>query len=72
MQILLLSVIILISLAESDLILQKTDKTEREMGSVDSMEPVNPVELAVVAGSEFQYGAEAFEAHQQETVKDKG
>lgn len=47
----------------------QTDKAEREMGSVDSMEAVNPVELAVVAEPEFQYGAEAFEAHQQETVK---
>lgn len=33
------------------------------------MEPVNSVELAVVAEPEFQYGAEAFEAHQQETSK---
>ena len=47
----------------------QTDKAEREMGSVDSMEVVNPVELAVVAEPEFQYGAEAFEAHQQETTK---
>ncbi len=47
----------------------QTDKAEREMGSVDSMEAVNPIELAVVAESEFQYGAEAFEAHQQETAK---
>ena len=39
------------------------------MGSVDSMEAVNPVELAMVAEPEFQYGAEAFEAHQQETAK---
>ena len=47
----------------------QTDKAERETGSVDSMEAVNPVELAVVAEPEFQYGAEAFEAHQQETTK---
>lgn len=47
-----------------------TDKAEREMGSVYSMEAVNPVELVVVAEPEFQYGAEAFEAHQQETVKE--
>ena len=47
----------------------QTDKAEREMGSVDSMEAVNPVELAMVAEPEFQYGAEAFEAHQQETTK---
>lgn len=33
------------------------------------MEAVNPAELARVAEPEFQYGAEAFEAHQQETVK---
>ena len=47
----------------------QTDKAEREMGSVESMEPVNSAELAVVAEPEFQYGAEAFEAHQQETTK---
>lgn len=47
----------------------QTDKAERETGSIDSMEVVNPVELAVVAEPEFQYGAEAFEAHQQETAK---
>ena len=47
----------------------QTDKAEREMGSVDSMEAVNPAELAIVAEPEFQYGAEAFEAHQQETTK---
>ena len=50
----------------------RTDnKAEREMGSVDSMEPVNPVELAVVAEPEFQYGAEAFEAHQKEVEKNQ-
>lgn len=47
----------------------QTDKAEREMGNVDSMEAVNPVELAVVAEPEFQYGAEAFEAHQKEAEK---
>ena len=47
----------------------QTDKAEREMGSVESMEPVNPAELAVAAEPEFQYGAETFEAHQQETTK---
>lgn len=47
----------------------QTDKAEQEMGSIDSMEAVNPIELAVVAELEFQYGAEAFEAHQQETIK---
>lgn len=47
----------------------QTDKAEREMGRVDSMEAVNPAELAMVAEPEFQYGAEAFEAHQQETAK---
>ena len=47
----------------------QTDKAEQKMGSIDSMEAVNPVELAVVAEPEFQYGAEAFEAHQQETTK---
>ena len=47
----------------------QTDKAEREMGGTDSMEAVNPAELAMVAEQEFQYGAEAFEAHQQETAK---
>ena len=50
----------------------QTDKAEREMGSVDSMEAVNPVELAMVAEPEFQYGAEAFEAHQQQAEKAMG
>ena len=38
----------------------QTDKAERDMGSIGSMEPVNPVELAVAAEAEFQYGAEVF------------
>lgn len=33
------------------------------------MEAVNPLELANVAEPEFQYGAEAFEAHQQKAEK---
>lgn len=45
------------------------DKTERETNSIDNMEPVNPVELAIVAELEFQYRAEAFEEHQQEAAK---
>ena len=47
----------------------QTDKAEREMGSVDSMEAVNPVVLAMVAEPEFQYGAEAFEVYQQEAER---
>ena len=47
----------------------RTDKVEWEKDSIDSMEAVNPVEFAVVAEPEFRYGAEAFEAHQQETTK---
>lgn len=47
----------------------QTDKAERETDSIDNMEVVNPAELAVVAEPEFQYGAEAFEAHQQETAE---
>lgn len=47
----------------------QTDKAERETVGVGNMETVNPVELAVAAEPEFQYGAEAFEAHQQETTK---
>ena len=48
----------------------QTDKAERETAGIGNAEAVNPVELAVVAEPEFQYGAEAFEAHQQETVKE--
>ena len=55
--------------AEYNLKLQKTDKIERKTGSIDNKEPVNPVEFAIVAELEFQYGAEAFEEHQQEVVK---
>lgn len=47
----------------------QTDKAERETAGIGNAEAVNPVELAVVAEPEFQYGAEAFEAHQQETTK---
>ncbi|MCI8409464.1 MAG: hypothetical protein HFJ09_09390 [Lachnospiraceae bacterium] len=47
----------------------QTDKAERETGSINNMEAVNPAELARVAEPEFQYGAEAFEAHQKEAEK---
>lgn len=47
----------------------QTDKAERETVGVGNMETVNLVELAVAEEPEFQYGAEAFEAHQQETTK---
>ena len=47
----------------------QTDKAEWETAGIGNAEAVNPVELAVVAEPEFQYGAEAFEAHQQETAK---
>ena len=47
----------------------QTDKAERETVRAASMEAVSPIELAKVAESEFQYGAEAFEAHQKETEK---
>lgn len=47
----------------------QTDKAERETVGVGNMETVKLVELAVAAEPEFQYGAEAFEAHQQETTK---
>lgn len=53
----------------ADVKLYQTDKAERETGSIGNMEAVNPIELARVAEPEFQYGAEAFEAHQQETEK---
>lgn len=43
----------------------QTDKAEMETGSVVNMEAVNPMELARVAESEFQYGAEAFEAYER-------
>ena len=39
------------------------DKAERETAGIANVEAVNPVELANVAEPEFQYGAEAFEAH---------
>lgn len=47
----------------------QTDKAERETGSIGNMEAVNPAELARVAEPEFQYGAEAFEAYQQQAEK---
>ncbi len=47
----------------------QTDKAERETGSIDNTETVSPIELARVAEPEFQYGAEAFEAHQKEAEK---
>ncbi len=47
----------------------QTDKGERETAGIGNMEAVNPAELASVAEPECQYGAEAFEAHQQETEK---
>lgn len=47
----------------------QADKEERETAGIGNVEAVNPVEFAVVAESEFQYGAEIFEAHQQETAK---
>ena len=47
----------------------QTDKEERKTGNVANMEAVNPMELARVAEPEFQYGAEAFEAHQQQAEK---
>lgn len=47
----------------------QTDKAERETADIGNMEAVNPAELARVAEAEFQYGAEAFEAHQKEAEK---
>lgn len=47
----------------------QTNKAERETGSINNMEAVNPAELARVAEPEFQYGAEVFEAHQQKAEK---
>ncbi|MCM1499782.1 MAG: hypothetical protein NC124_15070 [Clostridium sp.] len=47
----------------------QTDKAEREKGSIVNMEAVNPAELARVAEPGGQYGAEAFEAHQQQAEK---
>ena len=47
----------------------QADKAEWETAGIGNAEAVNPVELAVVAEPKFQYGAEAFEAHQQETTK---
>ena len=47
----------------------QTDKAEREKGNIGNVEAVNPVDLASVAEPEFQYGAEAFEAHQKKSEK---
>lgn len=47
----------------------QTDKAERETERAASMEAVSPIELARVAEPEFQYGAEAFEAHQKKAEK---
>lgn len=47
----------------------QTDKAERETAGIGNAEAVNPIELAVVAEPEFQYGAEAFETHQKEAEK---
>lgn len=47
----------------------QTDKAERETGNIGKVEVVNPVEFASVAEPEFQYGADAFEAHQQRVEK---
>ncbi|GFH88786.1 hypothetical protein IMSAGC002_00024 [Lachnospiraceae bacterium] len=53
----------------------QTDKEGQKCENVGSAEPVNPLELASVAEPEFQYGAEAFEVHQQKAeitaTKDK-
>lgn len=45
------------------------DKAEQEAGNIGNVEAVNLAGLAVVAEQEFQYGAEAFEAHQKEAEK---
>ena len=47
----------------------QTDKAERETERAASMEAVSPIELARVAEPEFQYGAEASEAHQKKAEK---
>ena len=47
----------------------QTDKAEREKESIANVEAVNPIGLARVAEPEFQQGADAFEAYQQETEK---
>ena len=47
----------------------QTDKAERETERAASMEAVSPIELERVAEPEFQYGAEAFEAHQKKAEK---
>ena len=47
----------------------QTDKAEWEAVGIGNEEAVNPIELARVAEPEFQYGAEAFESHQQQAEK---
>ena len=58
-----------IGMLAADVKQYQTDKTEREAGSSGTMEAVNSAELAVVAEPRFQYGTEAFEAHQQQAEK---
>lgn len=50
----------------SDVRQQRVDKAER----TEEAEPVSPAAYAKVAEPEYQYGAEAFEAHQQEIAKE--
>ena len=50
----------------------QTNKAERETGSINNMEAVNPTELAKVAEPKFQYGAEAFEAHERGSTEKAG
>ncbi len=48
----------------------QTDRAEGETAGIGNAQALNPIELALVAEPEFQYGAKAFEAHQQEAVKE--
>lgn len=47
----------------------QADRAERETGDIADTKAVNPLKSARVAESESQYGAEVFEAYQQELTK---
>ncbi len=48
---------------------QRAEKAVHEPERTEEAEPINPVAYAKVAEPEYQYGAEAFEAHQKEAEK---
>ncbi len=47
----------------------QSERTDREVERMAGAEMIDPIALSRVAEPEYQYGAEAFEAQQQETTK---